>query len=33
MNVCTYSEARQNRATLLEKALREGEVVIRRNDG
>jgi PHD/YefM family antitoxin component YafN of YafNO toxin-antitoxin module len=30
MNVYTYTEARQNLATLLEKALREGEVLIRR---
>jgi hypothetical protein len=33
MNVYTYSEARQNFATLLETALQEGEVLIRRKDG
>ena len=33
MNVYTYTEARQNLATLLDKALREGEVLIRRRDG
>jgi hypothetical protein len=33
MNVHTYTEARQNLATLLDKALREGEVLIRRKDG
>jgi hypothetical protein len=33
MNVYTYSEARQNLATLLDKALREGEVLIKRRDG
>ena len=33
MNVYTYTEARQNLATLLDKALREGEVLIRRKDG
>lgn len=33
MNVYTYSEARQNLATLLETALQEGEVLIRRKDG
>ncbi len=31
--VYTYSSARQNLATLLEQALREGEVKIRRKDG
>lgn len=31
--VYTYSEARQNLASLLEKAIREGEVRIRRKDG
>jgi PHD/YefM family antitoxin component YafN of YafNO toxin-antitoxin module len=31
--VYTYSEARQNLASLLEKAVREGEVRIRRKDG
>ncbi len=33
MNVYTYSEARQSLAALLEKALQEGEVRIRRKDG
>ncbi len=33
MAVYTYSEARQNLASLLEKASREGEVKIRRKDG
>ncbi len=33
MTVYTYSEARQNLATLLEKAAKEGEVRIRRRDG
>ena len=32
-NVYTYSEARQNFASLLEKAIREGEVRIKRRDG
>lgn len=32
-SVYTYSEARQNLATLLEKAIQEGEVRIRRKDG
>ena len=31
--VYTYSEARQNLASLLEKALQEGEVRVRRKDG
>ena len=31
--VYTYSEARQKLASLLEKAIREGEVRIRRKDG
>jgi len=31
--VYTYSEARQNFASLLEQAVREGEVRIRRKDG
>ncbi len=31
--VYTYSEARQNLATVLEKAAREGEVRIKRRDG
>ena len=29
----TYSEARQNLASLLEKAVRDGEVRVRRKDG
>lgn len=33
MNVYTYSEARQNLATLLEKAAQEGEVRVKRKDG
>lgn len=33
MNIYTYSEARQNLATLLDQALQEGEVLIRRKDG
>ena len=33
MMVYTYSEARQNLASLLEKAAQEGEVRIRRKDG
>jgi hypothetical protein len=33
MIVYTYSEARQNLASLLEKAAKEGEVRIRRKDG
>jgi len=31
--VYTYTEARQNLASLLEKAIREGEVRVRRRDG
>jgi len=31
--VYTYSEARQNLASLLEKALREGSVRVKRKDG
>lgn len=31
--IYTYSEARQKLAALLEKAIREGEVKIRRRDG
>lgn len=31
--VYTYSEARQNLASLLERALRDGEVRVRRKDG
>lgn len=33
MVVYTYSEARQNLASLLDRAAREGEVRIRRKDG
>jgi len=33
MNVYTYSEARQNFATLLEKAAQEGEIRVKRKDG
>ncbi len=33
MNIYTYSEARQNLATLLEKAKKEGKVLIKRKDG
>ena len=33
MNVYTYSEARQNLASLLDQATREREVRIRRKDG
>lgn len=33
MNVYTYSEARQNLATVLDQAAREGEVRIKRKDG
>jgi len=33
MKVCTYSEARQRLAALLERARREGSVRIRRKDG
>jgi antitoxin (DNA-binding transcriptional repressor) of toxin-antitoxin stability system len=33
MNVYTYTEARQNLATLLDRALQEGEVLIKRRDG
>ncbi len=31
--VYTYSEARQNLASLLDKAVREGEIRVRRKDG
>ena len=31
--VYTYTEARQNLASLLEKAIRDGEVRVRRKDG
>ncbi|MEA3338296.1 MAG: type II toxin-antitoxin system Phd/YefM family antitoxin [Chloroflexota bacterium] len=31
--IVTYSEARQNLASLLNKALNEGEVLIKRRDG
>lgn len=33
MNTYTYSEARQNLASLLEKARKEGKVLIKRRDG
>ena len=33
MTVYTYSEARQNFATILDKARDEGEVLIKRKDG
>ncbi len=33
MNVYTYSKARQNLASLLEQAVEEGEVRIKRKDG
>ena len=33
MNVYTYSEARQNFASLLEKAKKTGKVLIKRKDG
>jgi hypothetical protein len=33
MLVVTYSEARQNLANMLNKALQDGEVLIKRNDG
>jgi PHD/YefM family antitoxin component YafN of YafNO toxin-antitoxin module len=33
MNVYTYTEARQNLASLLDQAAREGEVRIKRKDG
>ena len=33
MRIYTYSEARQNLASLLEKAAQEGEVRIKRKDG
>ncbi len=33
MTVFTYSQARQNFATVLELALKEGEVLIKRRDG
>ena len=33
MTTYTYSEARQNFASVLEKAQKEGEVLIRRQDG
>ena len=33
MTTYTYSEARQNLATLLEKAKQEGEIMIKRKDG
>ncbi len=33
MNTYTYSEARQNLAKLLDKAKKEGKVIIKRKDG
>jgi len=33
MNTYTYSKARQNFASLLKKAKKEGQVLIKRNDG
>ena len=33
MTTYTYSEARQNLASLLEKAKKEGEIIIKRKDG
>jgi antitoxin Phd len=33
MNVYTYSEARQKLASLLDKAKKEGKVIIKRKDG
>lgn len=33
MTIYTYSEARQNLASLLEKARKEGEILIKRKDG
>ena len=33
MNVYTYTEARQNLASLLDQAVQEGEVRIKRKDG
>lgn len=33
MTIYTFSEARQNLSTLLEKAMAEGKVLIRRRDG
>lgn len=33
MNVYTYTEARRNLASLLDKALQDGEVLIKRRDG
>ncbi len=33
MTTYTYSEARQNLATVLEKAKQEGEILIKRKDG
>lgn len=32
-NIYTYSEARRNLASLLDKAVREGEIRVRRKDG
>ena len=33
MKTYTYSQARQNLATLLEKAKQDGEIIIKRKDG
>ncbi len=33
MRIYTYSEARQNLASVLEKARQEGEILIKRKDG
>ncbi len=33
MNIYTYTEARQNLADLLDEAIQEGEVLIKRRDG
>ena len=33
MTVFTYSQARQNFATVLDRALKEGKVIIKRKDG
>jgi antitoxin Phd len=33
MKICTYSEARQKLACLLDQALKEGEVRVKRKDG
>ncbi len=33
MNIYTYTEARQNLASILDQAAREGEILIKRRDG